>query len=249
MLVGYLQEVVRHPVKSFRGESVSETNVMSYGLYGDRSHAWIDEGRGDKFLTITQFKEMACYQASFVGEEEIEEYPKLEIVTPEGRKWAWEDSELTQELEQKSGRKVRLVVYPPNEVPLGAIEEEHLLLVTDASLDELQEQWGKEGLDHRRFRPNLFISLTDKVPFIEESWFGKRVKIGAEVEIEIKRHCERCMIITVDPENAERDPSLLKTVAKERDNHFGVYASVIKTGKIRVGDEIHLISPVKKGSD
>lgn len=67
------------------------------------------------------------------------------------------------------------------------------------------------------------------------------MKIGREVEIQLKRHCERCMIITVDPDNAESDSTLLKTVVKERNNHFGVYASVVKTGEIHVDDEVLLI--------
>lgn len=68
-----------------------------------------------------------------------------------------------------------------------------------------------------------------------------RIKIGKEVEIQLNRHCEGCMIITVDPDSGERNPSLLKTVVKERKNHFGVYASVIKTGEIKVEDEVFLL--------
>jgi len=49
------------------------------------------------------------------------------------------------------------------------------------------------------------------------------------------------MIITVDPGNAERDSSLHKTLIKERNNNFGVYASVIKTGDIQLDDEVHLL--------
>jgi uncharacterized protein len=49
------------------------------------------------------------------------------------------------------------------------------------------------------------------------------------------------MIITVNPDNAERDPSLHKTVIEERNSNFGVYASVIKTGNIHVGDEVLLL--------
>jgi uncharacterized protein YcbX len=37
MLIGYIQEIMRYPVKSFQGESVQKTRVMDYGLYGDRS--------------------------------------------------------------------------------------------------------------------------------------------------------------------------------------------------------------------
>jgi MOSC domain-containing protein YiiM len=49
------------------------------------------------------------------------------------------------------------------------------------------------------------------------------------------------MIITVNHDSAERDSTLLKTVVKERNNYFGVYASVIKTGEIHVGDEVLLL--------
>ncbi len=239
MKIGHIKEIVRHPVKSFHGESVQKTQVMEYGLYGDRSHAFLDEKRSGKFLTITQFPEMAQYKARFAGEESMQEYPKVEIITPEGKVIDWEDESLIKEIEQKSKRNISPITYSPSHVPLGAIEEEHIQLVTDASVEKLKEIWGK-SVNYRRFRPNLLISLKDKVPFVEEEWFGKRIKIGSQVEIEIKRHCERCMIITVDPENAKRDPSLLKTVVKERNNNFGIYASVIKTGEINIGDEVIL---------
>ncbi|RAK18696.1 hypothetical protein B0I26_109117 [Anoxybacillus vitaminiphilus] len=240
MLIGHIKEIVRHPVKSFHGESVQKTKVMEYGLYGDRSHAFLDETRPGKFLTITQFPEMVRYKARFVGEELMEEYPRVEITTPEGKVIDWGDEDLIREIENKSKRKVSLVKYTPSYVPLGAIEEEHIQLVTDASLLKLKEIWGKE-INYQRFRPNLLISLKQKVPFIEEKWFGRRIKIGREVEIQLKRHCERCMIITVNPDNAERDSSLLKTLMQQRNNHFGVYASVIKTGEIHVGDEVFLL--------
>ncbi len=63
MLIGHIKEIVRHPVKSFRGESVQQTKIMEYGLYGDRSHAYIDETKDGDFLTITQFQEMVRYGA------------------------------------------------------------------------------------------------------------------------------------------------------------------------------------------
>ncbi|KKI92863.1 sulfurase [Bacillus sp. SA1-12] len=241
MLIGHIKEIVRHPVKSFSGESVKKATIMEYGLYGDRSHAFLDETRQGKFLTITQFPEMVTYKARFSDEESIEHYPQVEVITPEGKVMNWEEDELRKEIEGKSKRNISLITYTPDHVPLGAIEEEHLQLVTDASLLKLKEIWGKSDVDFRRFRPNLLISLQEKIPFIEEEWFGKHIRIGSEVEIQLKRHCERCMIITVDPENGERDASLLKTVVKERKNHFGVYASVIKTGQIHVGDEVVLL--------
>lgn len=85
MFVGHVKEIVRHPVKSMRGENVDHTKIMDYGLYGDRSHAYLDETRQGNFLQITQFQEMVRYQARFVGEESLEEYPDVEVVTPDGK--------------------------------------------------------------------------------------------------------------------------------------------------------------------
>jgi uncharacterized protein len=241
MLVGHIKEIIRHPIKSFRGESIQQSKIMTYGLYGDRSHAYLDDTKNGNFLTITQYNEMVKYKSRFVGEETMEEYPKVEVMTPEGKVFDWDDQELINEMETKSKRKISTRKYTPSHVPIGPIAVEHILLATDASLNKLQELWGKDEVDSRRFRPNLFLSLKDKVPFIEEEWIGKRIKIGNEVEIEFVGHCKRCMIITVNPENAERDSSLHKTVIKERSNNFGVYASVIKTGDIYVGDEVQLL--------
>ncbi|WP_428909935.1 MOSC domain-containing protein [Niallia sp. Krafla_26] len=241
MLIGRINEIVRHPVKSLRGESVQKTKIMDYGLYGDRSHAYIDETKDGDFLTITHFQEMVQYQARFVGEESVNEYPKVEVITPEGKALNWDDEELLKELETKSNRKVSTKKYTPTHVPIGPIAVEHILLTTDASLEKVEELWGKDEVDARRFRPNIMIALEDKKPFVEEDWVGRRIRIGSEVELEFVGHCVRCMIITVDPDNAERDPSLHKTVIKENNNHFGIYASVIKTGNIQVNDEIYFI--------
>lgn len=241
MLIGHIKEIVRHPVKSLRGKSVQKSKIMEYGLYGDRSHVYLDDTREGKFLSITQFQEMVRYQARFVGEESMNQYPKVEVITPEKKVFDWKDQELIKELENKSNRKISTREYTPTHVPIGPIAVEHVLLATDASLEKLQELWGKDEVDSRRFRPNLFISLKDKEPFIEEEWIGRRIKIGTKVEMQFVGHCKRCMIITVNPDNAERDPSLHKTVIKERNSNFGVYASVIKTGDIHVGDEVRLL--------
>ncbi|MCT2534885.1 MOSC domain-containing protein [Aquibacillus koreensis] len=241
MLIGHIKEIVRHPVKSFRGESIEKTKIMDYGLYGDRSHTYVDDTKKGDFLTISQFQEMVRYQARFVGEESMDKYPKVEVITPEGKVFDWVDEALIEELENKSKRKIPTRNYTPSHVPIGPIAVEHVLLATDASLDKLEELWGQGRVDARRFRPNVIISLKEKKPFIEEEWIGRRIKIGSDVEMEFVGHCERCMIITVNPDSAERDASLHKTVIRENNNNFGVYASVIKTGDIHVNDEIHLL--------
>lgn len=240
MKVGTIKEIIRHPVKSFGGESVAETRLMSYGLYGDRSHAFLDTSRPGKFLTITQAPEMATFSARFAGKEQDNMFPAVIIRMPDGSSAKWGDPRVAGYLESLTGKKTEQIQYSPKSVPLGPIEEEHLQLVSAASLRKLGEMRGRE-VDHRRFRANIILDIEGSVPFAEESWFGKKLIIGSGGSvIMIKRHCERCQIITVDPEDAGKDAALLKMVAKERSNHFGVYASVVRTGPIRTGDAIYL---------
>ncbi|MCA0988727.1 MOSC domain-containing protein [Guptibacillus algicola] len=238
MHVGTISEITRHPVKSMRGQKVNETKVMNYGLYGDRSHALLDEN--ESFLTITQFPDMVTYRASFEEPDSLESFPEPKVTTMSGHTYKWSDEEWLEEIERRSSKKLTRISYHPEHVPFGAIEEANLLLVTDASLQALSESYGS-SVDDRRFRPNLQVSLTNQEAFVEQDWVGKTLQIGDNVKVDVTGPCERCMIITVDPESGSRQPDLLKKVVKDHRNQFGIYLRVIETGLIKVGDEVHVI--------
>jgi uncharacterized protein YcbX len=231
-----VKAIVRHLVKSFTGEHVQEANVMPYSLYGDHSHAYIDNSRTNKFLTITQAPIMASYQASFMGPDSLDTSTHRSSHAIRKRV-TWNHPGLIKDLETAANRSITPVQFTLNDVPLGAIEVEHLKLVTDASLLELKKQHGSL-IDYQRFRPNLIVDLTEKQPYIEDTWLGRRLLVGESVEIQVNRHCERCMIITINPEDSEKNPSLLKFINRTLQNCFGVYASLLNTGKIRIGDEV-----------
>jgi uncharacterized protein YcbX len=103
----------------------------------------------------------------------------------------------------------------------------------------MERQWGK-ALDPRRFRANLIIGLAEDTPYIEAEWVGRRLQIG-EVVLQINVECERCKMVTLDPDLIEKDASLLEKIIKERQQNFGIYASVIKTGSLRQGNAVHLL--------
>ena len=239
MKIGMIKKLVRHPVKSFTGESISRSDVMTYGLYGDRSHAFIDWSNQQKHLTITQYPYMATYKARFREEESLMKFPSVEIITKDGNVYDWQDPCLLQELEAKTNRKLTAVQYAPDFVPFPAIEEDHLLLISDKSLEKLEKSIGAK-IDERRFRGNI-VYQTNALDIAEEELIGKKIKIGEEVVIQINKFCERCMIITVDPETGEKNPFILKKIVQENNNHFGLYASVLQTGKIKIGDTLQLI--------
>jgi uncharacterized protein YcbX len=50
----------------------------------------------------------------------------------------------------------------------------------------------------------------------------------------------RCAMITVAPDNAARDASVLRTVAQRFGNNLGSYCATLRRGPIRVGDRVRL---------
>ncbi|SDO11787.1 MOSC domain-containing protein [Alkalicoccus daliensis] len=241
MYIGKAQQIIRYPVKSMRGQQVKKIEMMPYGLYGDRSHVLIDKTRSDKFLTITQYPALLKYTAEFDGPDDKNQFPPLRITSPQGEILQWESNTLREKIETASKREVAFEAYSPEYVPFGAIEEENILIVTEASLKKLEKIYGRGEIAAARFRPNLILSLNDEEPFTEERWIGKTLSIGTEVKLKVKRTCDRCMIITVDPDTAESDPALLKTVVKERQNQFGIYCAVETSGTIHQNDEVYLL--------
>ena len=111
-----------------------------------------------------------------------------------------------------------------------------LSLVSAATVRALGGWVGAE-LDPRRFRPNLLVDTGEDEPFAEEDWIGRTLTIGA-MSMRVDRRDERCVIVNVDPDTAERDPRVLKAIAKNRDACTGVYGSTVEPGAVAVGDPV-----------
>jgi uncharacterized protein YcbX len=126
----------------------------------------------------------------------------------------------------------------PEDPALMAVDLASVLIITDATLRKLEAIRGMR-LDKRRFRANLMV-LLDENTFNESDWIGNRLSVGS-AELQVDMFCERCSIITIDPDTLERDTSLLKKVYEEMNLNFGVYASVKKTGQIQVGNKVYLV--------
>lgn len=230
---GEIKTIVRYPVKSLQGETLSRCTVGERGLLGDRSHAIRDAERPGKFIYASKYPRLLSYQA--VLQEEEGALPKVKIISSDGRAFDWDDAAWTEELRQIVDRPFSLHVDERN----PAVWDADLLLVTEASLRALAAMLGRE-VEYERFRPNLIISAVPDVPFAEEGWIGKRLLIG-DVELQVVKPCERCSYVNIDPVNLDIDPSVLKTLVRERDNCFGVYAKVLRTGEIRTGQQVKLI--------
>jgi uncharacterized protein YcbX len=239
-LIGRISEINRYPVKSFSGESLQTSKIEAYGLYGDRSHAFIDETKEgwEKYFTARHTAKMLGYRAKLIDGGSQEKFPAVSVTTSDGRVFSW-NKDLLTEIQAYSQKKLSMIDYKPSNLDLLAVDTGSILIITDHTLRKLESIWGKR-LDQRRFRANLIVSL-DEHSLNESDWIGKRLSIG-NAELQVDSYCQRCSMITIDPDTLEHDPSLLKKVNQEMNLNFGVYASVRKTGQINVGEKVYLLN-------
>jgi uncharacterized protein len=66
---------------------------------------------------------------------------------------------------------------------------------------------------------------------------GEVLRIG-EMRMRIDKRDKRCVMINVDPVTTERDPSILRAVAQERQSCLGVYGNVVEPGRVSLGDTV-----------
>jgi uncharacterized protein YcbX len=235
--VGLISELKRYPIKSFAGEVMHEAELAAYGLVGDRMYAYIDESKEGfaRYITARQIPEMLQYQAQWKGNESGQ--PSVKVTSPQGTVFKWDD-ELLVEIQKFSERTISKLSCEPEGSDLMAVDNESVLLITDASLRKLEQLWGKP-LDQRRFRANIVIALLEETPFIEQQWVGRKLQIGDAI-LQIKLECERCTMVTLDPDHIIKDATLLEKLIKERKQNFGVYAAVVKPGWTSQGDAVYL---------
>jgi uncharacterized protein YcbX len=137
-----------------------------------------------------------------------------------------------------------LSVFPPEimefESPPGTYFDAFpLLLLTDASLAKLQSLAPRSIIDVRRFRPNFLIAAEGE-GFVETSWPGKKLRIGA-VTVNVTLDCPRCVMPTLDFDDLPKDPTIMRTLVREAGQKLGVYATIATPGAVAVGDVVELV--------
>jgi uncharacterized protein YcbX len=71
----------------------------------------------------------------------------------------------------------------------------------------------------------------------EDDWVGRVLRIGG-LRMRVDRRDTRCVIVNVDPDTTERDPRLLRAIARERELCLGVYGSTVEPGRVAIGDAV-----------
>jgi uncharacterized protein len=132
-------------------------------------------------------------------------------------------------------------IFPPvifeYESPPGTyLDAFPLLVMSTSSLRSLADALPDSVIDVRRFRPNLVIDTGDEPGHPEFDWIGQRFRTGT-AEIEIVAACPRCVMVTREiAPDVPADRSVLRHVVRDLDQNLGVYAAVVSSGSVEVGD-------------
>jgi uncharacterized protein len=226
-VVGRVLALWRYPVKSMAAETLDSVEVGWAGFAGDRRWAFV---RGDvprsgfPWMTIREDSAMLEHVPRFVDEGRPDK-SRVVVRTPGGAELDVIDPELAASL----GDGVRAMKQDR-----GVFDAMPLSLITTQAIAELAELVGFE-LHPQRFRPNLLIESAER----EDAWVGSVLRIGG-MAMRVDQRDERCVIVNIDPATGVRDPSVLKTLARERSMCIGVYGSTVQQGRIAVGDAVLL---------
>ncbi len=148
------------------------------------------------------------------------------------------DGPFAAALSERLGEDVHLV-----RLPVGVGGPGPITLLALASVARLAEQLGVDGLDSRRFK--MTVELDGPAAHEEDTWDGRELAIG-EARVRVGGQVPRCVLTTWDPDTYRRDADTLKAILAYRpamaggEPPFGVYATVARPGRIRVGDAVTL---------
>jgi uncharacterized protein YcbX len=83
------------------------------------------------------------------------------------------------------------------------------------------------------------VEATDGGDSPEDTWVGDVLRIGG-MRMRIDKRDKRCVVVNVNPATIEKDPSVLRAIAQERESCLGVYGTTVEPGLVSIGDEVAL---------
>ena len=124
-----------------------------------------------------------------------------------------------------------------------------LHLMSTSTLTRIAELSPRGAVELHRYRPNLVIQ-TAAAGFTENDWVGRELRVGSDLAVRVLARTPRCAIPTLEHGGLPRDVDALRVpAAHNRISPFdglgpqpcaGVYAQVLRPGRIQVGDVVRL---------
>jgi len=238
MELGRISAIFRYPVKSMAGESLDVARLSWHGIEGDRRFAFrrLTDKSGFPWLTASKLPQLLLYKPFGLDSSNPEPLP-THVCTPDGKEYELRSNELREELSNRYGSDVELM-----SLKHGIFDEASISLISAGTVQCFERELGRDvGL--RRFRPNVVIETDGAEPFEEDGWVGRTLIFGegnSGPSLTVTMKDERCAMVNLDPDTAERDSEVMKTVVRVNNNCAGVYGAVVRPGELRVGQVVTL---------
>jgi uncharacterized protein YcbX len=238
MELGRIAAIFRYPVKSMAGESLEVARLGWHGIEGDRRlavRALNDQGEFP-WLSASRLPQLLTYKP-FGFDSNSRELLPTHVRTPDGKEYELRSDELRREISSRYGSEVELM-----NLKHGIFDEACISVISLATVHGVERESARE-VDLRRFRPNVVIETNNTEPFMEDKWVGRTLIFGEEnsaAAIGVTMKDERCVMVNLDPDTAEKDSEVMKTIVRLNGNYAGVYGTVVRAGELRVGQVVRL---------
>lgn len=234
VVVGFVAALSRFPVKSMAGEPLAGLEMRWAGVHGDRQYGFCRTEDLSRFpwLSARDLSGLVLYKPAFRDPGDPRNSP-VDVLLPSGDRVPVGDPALAHRVSREAGREVRLM-----QVGRGIFDAMPVSLASTASLAAIDAAHGR-AVDARRFRLNIVVESEEG----EMAWRSGRLVFGEGergAQLLVNAGIPRCALITIDPDTAERDAGVMRTVAAGFGNEVGVYCAPAKPGVIRVGDTVRL---------
>ena len=240
------------PVKSLALSEVDNIHVGSRGIENDRRFLVLDSG--GKVVSQRQIGKLTQ-----VGADYSVDADELTLMFPDGSVVTGQPSPIRDAATMLWGRVVTgsvidgdwsdalssfcgadLTLMKTRDV--GACFDEYpVSVLSQASIDYLTGlTGGTQSFRVERFRPTFLIDGCG--PHEEDTWLGRGLSIGEQLQVRLVSPDPRCAITTLDPKTGERDFDTLRLILSYRPSsrapYFGTYGIVEAPGTVRAGDEV-----------
>jgi uncharacterized protein YcbX len=257
--VGRVSAIWRYPIKSMLGESLEAVEVAPQGLQGDRAFALVDAETGK----VVSAKDPRRWPNMFAFRAALGEGPGR-VTLPDGQTVTTDDGDIERRLSDAVGRPVRLArssfegataegYWPDHDwldqpdqafefpLPPGTFFDGATVhLLTTSTLERLRQITPDSRFEVARFRANFVIETTNGPGgFVEDGWVGRTLSLG-DVALRVERPCPRCVMTTLPQGDLPKDPAVLRTAVQNNGGNVGVYASVVRGGRVERGSEVSI---------
>lgn len=240
-----------YPLKSGRRIELTEAEVRSTGIVGDREYMVVDPD--GQLVSQRDVPALALVEPGDViaACEPTGTFEPVQV-------WGWEGlgedqgDTIARILTEHLGRAVRVVRFPRRHrraTGVGGGETMYadgypLTVASTASLAEVN-RWLDEPVPMERFRPSIVLDGLPE-PFVEDDIAS--LTLGPVV-IDLVKLAGRCVMTTIDQDTAEKGREPLRSLGMRRvlpqlgggkEIMFAVSAVPRTTGTISIGDEVQV---------